>query len=220
MKITTLGMIALSASAALAHELVDFSRPDHRWKAANHVENGRQTSSGYAFDVTGVDPWCVASATYRLPPPPANAAYLRIELETAPIANPRSFQIFWHEKTRHFNELESKRLEPVGSAPCTVFAANLPVGTVGTNELALRIDPPGKSESFARVEYRRLRASYIVAEWTPQFAAPPAVAFAAAPPRPRAHGRVRFCRQGQDVGGRLPERAVRCPGRAGKARDP
>ena len=38
-------------------------------------------------------------------------------------------------------------------------------------------------------------------------------------PRPRTHGRVRLHRQRQDMGGGLPERAVRSPGLAGQARD-
>lgn len=176
MKKLFLGVVALAAGAALAHELVDFSRADHRWRAHNHVANARQTATGYAFDVTGVDPWCVAHATYAMPPPPPGAAYLRLELETAPIADPHSFQIFWHPQKGYFNELESTRLAPVGPAPCTTFAAELPVGFIGPEALALRIDPPGKSATFTTVEYRRLRASYVTAEWTPRFSAPPPLA--------------------------------------------
>ena len=176
MKKMFLGVMALAAGAALAQELVDFSRADHRWRAHNHVANARQTATGYAFDVTGVDPWCVAHATYAMPPPPPGAAYLRIELETAPIADPHSFQIFWHPQKGYFNELESTRLAPVGPAPCTTFAAELPVGFIGPEALALRIDPPGKSATFTSVEYRRLRASYVTAEWTPRFSAPPPLA--------------------------------------------
>ena len=181
MKKMILGMVVLAASAATAHELVDFSRADHRWRAHNHVANARQTATGYAFDVTAGDPWCVAGATYAMPSPPPGAAYLRIELETAPIADPHSFQIFWHPQKGYFNELESTRLEPVGPAPCSTFAAELPVGFIGPEALALRIDPPGKSATFTTVEYRRLRASYVTAEWTPQFSAPPPIAFAADP---------------------------------------
>ena len=176
----TIGSTCL-ACAATAQELVDFTRADHGWHAMNHVANARQTATGYAFDVTGVDPWCVAHATYTLPAPPPGAAYLRIELETAPIADPHSFQIFWHPQKRHFNEQESTRLEPAGAAPCSKFAAELPVGLIGPEALALRIDPPRKSETFATVEYRRLRASYVTAEWTPSFSAPPPIAFAAGP---------------------------------------
>ena len=167
---------ACMACAASAHELVDFSRAGHPWRAHNHVANARQTATGYAFDVTGVDPWCVAGATYAMPSPPPGAAYLRIELETSPIADPHSFQIFWHPQKGHFNELESTRLMPVGPAPCSTFAAELPVGLIGPEALALRIDPPGKSATFTTVEYRRLRASYVTAEWTPQFSAPPPLA--------------------------------------------
>ena len=176
MKKLFLGVVALAAGAALAHELVDFSHADHRWRAHNHVANARQTATGYAFDVTGVDPWCVAHATYAMPPPPPGAAYLRIELETAPIADPHSFQIFWHPQKGYFNELESTRLMPAGPAPCSTFAAELPVGFIGPEALALRIDPPGKSATFTSVEYRRLRASYVTAEWTPRFSAPPPLA--------------------------------------------
>ena len=176
MKKMFLGVVALAAGAALAQELVDFSRAGHPWRAHNHVANARQTATGYAFDVTGADPWCVAHATYAMPPPPPGAAYLRIELETAPIADPHSFQIFWHPQKGYFNELESTRLAPVGPAPCTTFAAELPVGFIGPEALALRIDPPGKSATFTSVEYRRLRASYVTAEWTPRFSAPPPLA--------------------------------------------
>ena len=181
MKKAILAIATLAAGAALAQELVDFSRADHRWRAHNHVANARQTATGYAFDVTGGDPWCVAHATYAMPPPPPGAAYLRIELETAPVADPHSFQVFWHPQKGHFNELESTRLMPVGPAPCSTFAAELPVGFIGPEALALRIDPPGKSATFTTVEYRRLRASYVTAEWTPNFSAPPPLAFASEP---------------------------------------
>ena len=176
MKKAFLVIVASAASAAMAGELVDFSRAGHPWRAHNHVANAQQTATGYAFDVTGADPWCVAHATYAMPPPPPGAAYLRIELETAPIADPHSFQIFWHPQKGYFNELESTRLAPVGPAPCTTFAAELPVGFIGPEALALRIDPPGKSATFTSVEYRRLRASYVTAEWTPRFSAPPPLA--------------------------------------------
>jgi len=178
MKKAFLGMVALAASAAMAQELVDFSRAGHNWNAMNHMANPRQTATGYAFDVTGADPWCVAKGTYAIPEPPPGAAYLRIELETAPIADPRSFQIFWHPQKKWFNELESARLAPVGSAPYTKFAAELPVGFIGPEKMALRIDPPGKKDTFTSVEYRRLRASYVSAEWTPSFSAPPPIAIA------------------------------------------
>ena len=171
----TVGSTCL-ACAATAHELVDFSHAGHPWRAHNHVANARQTATGYAFDVTGGDPWCVAHATYAMPAPPPGAAYLRIELETAPIADPRSFQIFWHPQKGHFNELEAARLEPVGPAPCSKFAVELPVGLIGAEALALRIDPPGKTEAFTSVEYRHLRVSYVSAEWTPNFSAPPPLA--------------------------------------------
>ena len=172
---------ACMSCVASAQELVDFSRAGHPWRAHNHVANARQTATGYAFDVTGGDPWCVAGATYEIPPPPPGAAYLRIELETAPIADPHSFQIFWHPQKGHFNELEAARLEPVGPAPCSRFAVELPAGLIGAEALALRIDPPGKTEAFTSVEYRRLRASYVSAEWIPSFSAPPPLAFAAEP---------------------------------------
>ncbi len=178
MKKAFLGMVALAAIAAMAQELVDFSHAGHPWRAHNHVANARQSATGYSFDVTGVDPWCVAHATYAMPKPPPGAAYLRIELETAPIAAPRSFQIFWHPQKGHFNELEAARLEPVGPAPCSKFAGELPVGLIGPEPMALRIDPPGKTETFTSVEYRHLRASYLSAEWTPKFSAPPPIAIA------------------------------------------
>ncbi len=178
MKKMFLGVVALAAGAALAQELVDFSHAGHPWRAHNHVANARQTATGYAFDVTDGDPWCVAHATYAMPAPPPGAAYLRIELETAPIADPHAFQIFWHAKTPAFNELESTRLEPVGPAPCSTFAAELPVGFIGPQKLRLRIDPPGKKPTFEQVEYRRLHASYVSAEWTPNFDAPPPIAIA------------------------------------------
>ena len=181
MKKLFLVIAALAAGTAMASELVDFSRAGHPWRAHNHVANARQTATGYAFDVTGVDPWCVAHATYAMSAPPPGAAYLRIELETAPISDPHSFQIFWHPQKGHFNELEAARLEPVGPPPCSKFAVELPVGLIGPEALALRIDPPGKSATFTTVEYRRLRASYVTAEWTPQFSAPPPIAFAADP---------------------------------------
>jgi len=74
MKKAFLGMVALAASAAMAQELVDFSRAGHNWNAMNHMANPRQTATGYAFDVTGADPWCVAKGTYAIPPPPPGAA--------------------------------------------------------------------------------------------------------------------------------------------------
>ncbi len=175
------GIVAVVAGVATAEEVVDFSREGHGWRAANHVANIRQTATGYAFDVTGEDPWCVASTTYAMPPQPAGAAYLRIELETAPIDDPSSFQVFWHAGKPHFNEQESVRLEPVGKAPCTRFAAEIPAGLVGSAPVALRIDPPGKGTDFAGVEFRRLRASYLAPEWAPGFSAPPPIAFDSEP---------------------------------------
>ena len=166
------GAVAASCHAA-AHELVDFSRDGHRWRAANHVANARQTATGYAFDVTGGDPWCVSGSVYTLPPPPPNAPYLRIEIETAPIAEPSTFQMFWRAEKQAFCELNSVRLEPVGPVPTSVFAVEVPTGFIGAGPIFLRIDPPGKRGSFAAVEYRRLRVSYLTVEWAPKFSAPP-----------------------------------------------
>ena len=101
MKKTFLAVVMLVTGAATAQEMG--AAPATAAPAHNHVANARQTATGYAFDVTGVDPWCVAHATYAMPAPPPGAAYLRIELETAPIANPHSFQIFWHPQKGHFN---------------------------------------------------------------------------------------------------------------------
>ncbi len=181
MKQVLLAVVMLAAGGASAQELVDFTQAGHPWRACNHVANARQAATGYAFDVTDVDPWCVARAAYAMPAPPPGAAYLRIELETAPISDPHSFQIFWHPRNGHFNEQEAARLEPVGPSPCSTFAVELPVGFIGTEAMALRIDPPGKSDSFSTVEYRHLRASYVMAEWTPDFSAPPPLAFSADP---------------------------------------
>ncbi len=177
--VAIVGVVA--AGVAMAEEIVDFTREGHGWRAANHVANIRQTATGYAFDVTDVDPWCVASATYAMPSPPAGAAYLRLELETAPIDNPSSFQVFWHAEKPLFNEQESVRLEPVGQAPCSKFAAEIPVGLIGSAPVALRIDPPGKGAAFTGVEFRRLCASYVIAEWTPDFSAPPPITFVGEP---------------------------------------
>ena len=48
MKKLSLGMMVLVAGAAMASELVDFSRAGHPWRAHNHVANARQTATGYA----------------------------------------------------------------------------------------------------------------------------------------------------------------------------
>ena len=175
------GIVAVVAVVAAAQDIVDFAREGHGWRAANHVANARQSATGYAFDVTGEDPWCVASATYAMPPQPAGAAYIRLELETAPIEDPSSFQVFWHAEKPLFNENESVRLEPVGKAPCTKFAAEIPVGLIGAGPVALRIDPPGKGAAFTGVEFRRLSASYLTPEWAPRFSAPPPIAFSGEP---------------------------------------
>ena len=175
------GIVAVVAGVAAAEEIVDFAREGHGWCAANHVTNVCQTATGYAFDVTDEDPWCVASATYAMPPQPAGAAYLCIELETAPVENPVSFQIYWHAEKPLFNERESAHLKPVGPSPCTTFVAELPAGLIGSEPVAIRIDPPGKSSTFASVEFRYLRASYVCAEWTPNFSAPPPIAFVGEP---------------------------------------
>ena len=53
MKKIFLGVVALAAAAALAHELVDFSHADHRWRAHNHVANAR--SGGRSSH--GACPW-------------------------------------------------------------------------------------------------------------------------------------------------------------------
>jgi hypothetical protein len=177
--VAIVGVVA--AGVAMAEEIVDFARDGHGWRAANHVANIRQTATGYAFDVTDVDPWCVASATYAMPSPPAGAAYLCIELETAPVENPVSFQIYWHAEKPLFSERESAHLKPVGPSPCTTFVAELPVGLIGSVPVALRIDPPGKGAAFTGVEFRRLCASYVCAEWTPNFSAPPPIAFIGEP---------------------------------------
>ena len=49
----SLGCAAADPGRGGVQELVDFSRAGHGWRAANHVANGRQTATGYAFDVTG-----------------------------------------------------------------------------------------------------------------------------------------------------------------------
>ena len=179
--VALVGVVAMAAGVAMAEEIVDFARDGHGWCAANHVTNVCQTATGYAFDVTDEDPWCVASATYAMPPQPAGAAYLCIELETAPVENPVSFQIYWHAEKPLFNERESAHLKPVGPSPCTTFVAELPAGLIGSEPVAIRIDPPGKSSTFASVEFRYLRASYVCAEWTPNFSAPPPSAFVGEP---------------------------------------
>ena len=56
------------AYAATAHELVDFSCANHNWRAANHVTNAHQTATGYAFDLTDFDPWCLSGSTCTMPP--------------------------------------------------------------------------------------------------------------------------------------------------------
>ena len=67
MKKLSLAVAALAAGAVLSGELVDFSRAGHGWRAMNHVANIRQAATGYAFDVTDVDPWCVSGAAYEIP---------------------------------------------------------------------------------------------------------------------------------------------------------
>ena len=181
MKKAFLCAAALAACTAAAHELVDFSRAGHSWRAANHVANARQTDTGYAFDVTGEDPWCVAYNLHEMPAAPAGAAYLLVELETAPIANPGQFQLFWHANELDFNEQESVLLEPVGPSPCSKFAAELPIGAIPAGNMALRVDPPPKSAAFGCVELRRLSASYVSPEWVPVYSAPPPIAFAEEP---------------------------------------
>ena len=178
-------VLGMAASAfADVHELVDFSRSGHNWRAAHQVVNVVQTATGYAFDMTGGDPWCVSTGFVAFPSA-SDATYVRIELETAPIGNPSSCELFWHGENEKFNAQRSVLLEPVGGSPCSRFAAKLPVGTLfGSPEhgetsqsLALRIDPPSRSETFANVEYRHLRIEYLVPEWTPSFTAPPPLAF-------------------------------------------
>ena len=167
---------ACLACAAGAHELVDFSRGGHGWRAANHVANARQTETGYAFDVTAGDPWCVSGGFIAFPSA-ANATYVRIELETAPVATPTSFELFWRGEKEPFSALRSVRLEPVGGNPCSTFAAKLPAKALDLSApIALRIDPPGRSGTFAHVEYRRLRVEYMVPKWTPSFSTPPPLA--------------------------------------------
>ena len=171
-------MVCLSC-VALSHELVDFSRGGHGWRAANHVANARQTAIGYAFDVTGGDPWCVSKGFIAFPSA-TNATYVRLELETAPIVRPTSFELFWRGEKESFSAGRSVLLEPVGGDPCSTFAAKLPIKAFGgamSAGIALRIDPPGRSESFTSVEYRRLHMEYFVPEWVPSFSAPPPLTF-------------------------------------------
>ena len=68
--VVLVGIVAMAVGVAVAEEIVDFSRDGHGWRAANHVANIRQTDTGYAFNVTDIDPWCVASSTYAMPSPP------------------------------------------------------------------------------------------------------------------------------------------------------
>ena len=169
------------AYAATAHDLVDFSCNSHNWRAANHVTNAHQTATGYAFDLTDFDPWCLSGSTCTMPPPPSGAAYVRIELETAPVGEPTSFQLFWRTGDVFFDELHSVMLSSEGSAPCSKFAAELPVGFISSEPLLLRIDPPGKNAAFTSVELRRLSVSYLLSEWTPNFSAPPPLSLSEQP---------------------------------------
>lgn len=165
-----------SESAVQMHELVDFSRSGHCWRAVSHVANARQLETGYAFDVTGDDPWFVSGGATALPKASADAAYARFELDTAPITVSEPFQLFWRKANGAFAEQNSVRLEPVGDALCSKFVAEVPVSIIGTDDLVFRIDPPGRNPKFAGVEFRRLCMGWMSPEWTPQFRAPPPVA--------------------------------------------
>ena len=170
------------AQVSTAFELVDFARPNHCWLAGSHVADVRQTATGYAFNVTSNDPWCIAQEYLTFPTAPAGAAYLHIELETDHIADPHSFQFFWHKAKEPFAESRAVLLKPDGGNPCSRFAVRLPVGAIDTSEpLKCRIDPPGRSAIFNHVEYRRLRVEYLSHEFLPQFSAPPVLSFAKPP---------------------------------------
>ena len=170
------------AQVSTAFELVDFARPNHCWLAGNHVADVRQTATGYAFNVTSNDPWCIAQEYLTFPTAPAGAAYLHIELETDHISDPHSFQFFWHKAKEPFAESRAVLLKPDGGNPCSRFAVRLPVGAIDTSEpLKCRIDPPGRSAIFNHVEYRRLRVEYLSHEFLPQFSAPPVLSFAKPP---------------------------------------
>ena len=69
MKKAFLATTALAVGAVMAHELVDFTQSGHNWNAMNHVANAHQAATGYVFDVTGADPWCVSRDTYAMPAP-------------------------------------------------------------------------------------------------------------------------------------------------------
>ena len=58
------------AQVSTAFELVDFARPNHCWLAGSHVADVRQTATGYAFNVTSNDPWCIAQEYLTFPTAP------------------------------------------------------------------------------------------------------------------------------------------------------
>ncbi|MBQ6341308.1 MAG: hypothetical protein IJI36_19390 [Kiritimatiellae bacterium] len=166
------GSVAYAAGDPAMAVLVDFSKPGHGWHAAHHVANAVQTETGYAFDQTGGDPWCVGPLL-ALPHRASGAKYLRVELEVAPVKTESSFQLFWHRPKEEFVEERSFRLQPSGNPPHTVFEAVVTADQFATNALALRIDPPGRTPDMTRVEFRKLRVRYEAPEWTPTFKAPP-----------------------------------------------
>ena len=152
--------------------LTDFSKPGHGWHAAHHVANAVQAGTGYAFDQTGGDPWCV-SRYLTLPHRAPAEKYLHVELEVAPANTESTFQLFWHRPNEEFAEERSFRLQPSGCSPHSLFEATVPADQFRTNTLAFRIDPPGLSSGMTRVELRKLRVRYEAPEWSPKFKAPP-----------------------------------------------
>ena len=172
-RVLFVGMAGLFMTAMCSGDvvLVDFAKAGHGWHAANHVANAEQTETGYAFDQTGGDPWCVGRFL-TLPPRAPDEKYLHLELEVAPANTESTFQLFWHRPKEEFSEEQSFRLQPSGGSPHALFGATVLADQFKTNALMFRIDPPGRSPEMTRVEFRALRARYEKPEWTPAFKAP------------------------------------------------
>ena len=180
--VASVGAYLAAGPSCRDYVLEDFSRTGHGWQARNHAVNGRQTKTGYAYDVKGHDPWFTGPAV-DIPRPPQGATIARFTVETSPCPE-GGFEMFWAGDGENFSPDRVKRL---ARAAAGRFVAELPVGAMRPGKVRIRIDSPA-GRLCPYVEVRRLRLSYLTPRWRGRFAAPASFDLGAEP--------IEFCGDG------------------------
>ena len=162
--------------------LADFGNPSHGWRARNHAFNGRQTATGYAYDVNGDDPWLVGPQV-TIPPPPQGAVLMRFTLETASCPS-GSFEMFWAGPGERFDPVRVVQFVRIDDSR---YVAEVHVGVIPPKRVHLRLDSPS-ARQCPSVEIRRLRLSYHTPLWRSAFSAPASFDLGLAPLELRGDG--------------------------------